>query len=78
MRGEIVTVCRAALEAEGPLDTRESALHVNRAKRLDEADNVLRKAVAFRIVQALSFAAKRGKIASEGGVRKGVRVWRPP
>ena len=33
-RGEIVRVCRAALEAEGPLDTRELALRVVRAKRV--------------------------------------------
>lgn len=49
------------------------ALPVVRAKRLDDADKMLRKAMAFRIVQALSIPAKRGKIAS-GGTRKGVRV----
>lgn len=31
-RGEIVTVCRAALEAEGPLDTRGLAVCVTRLK----------------------------------------------
>ena len=73
-RGEMVRVCRAALEAEGPLDTRELALRVLRAKGLDEGDAVLRKSVAFRIVQALGIAAKRGTVAS-AGKRKGVRVW---
>jgi len=73
-RGEIVTVCRDALAKEGPLDTRELALRVIKAKGLDDGDGVLRKTVAFRIVQALSIAAKRGKMGS-AGKRNGVRVW---
>jgi hypothetical protein len=73
-RGEIVTVCREALAKEGPLDTRELALRVIRAKGLDEGDGVLRKTVAFRIVQALSIAAKRGKIGS-AEKQRGVCVW---
>ena len=76
-RGEIVKVCRAALEAEGPLDTRELALRVLRAKGLDEGDAVLRKSVAYRIVQALGLAAKRGTTLTSEGKRKGVRVWIP-
>jgi hypothetical protein len=73
-RGEMVAVCRQALTAEGPLDTRELAVRVLRAKGLDENDRVLRQTVTFRIVQALSIAAKRGRFGSEGK-RKGVRVW---
>jgi hypothetical protein len=73
-RGEIVQVCRAALEAEGPLDTRELALRVIRAKGLDESDRLIRRAVAYRIVQALGIAAKRQKIVGME-LRKGVRVW---
>ncbi|MCW2282488.1 hypothetical protein M2323_000005 [Rhodoblastus acidophilus] len=73
-RGEIVKLCRAALSQEGPLDTRELALRVVRAKGLDEGDKVLRKSVSFRIVQALSMAAKRGTVG-DIGKRKGVRVW---
>jgi hypothetical protein len=75
-RGEIVAVCREALAAEGPLDTRELAVHVLRAKGMDEGDKVLRQTVAFRIVQALGIAAKRGTIG-DGGKRRGVRLWRP-
>jgi hypothetical protein len=74
-RGEIVAVCREALAAEGPLDTRELAVRVLRAKGLDEHDKVMRQTVAFRVVQALSIAAKRGVIGS-AGKRKGIRVWR--
>jgi len=76
-RGEVVQVCRAALALEGPLDTRELALRVIRAKGLDQTDPEMRKAVAFRIVQALLIAKRRGTIASDGK-RKGVRVWAPP
>ena len=74
-RGEILGVCKAALAADGPLDTRELALRVIRAKGLDEGDKVLRKTVAYRVVQALTMAAKRGKVGDEGR-SKGVRVWR--
>ncbi|MCW2283657.1 hypothetical protein M2323_001429 [Rhodoblastus acidophilus] len=73
-RGEIVKLCRAALAEEGPLDNRELALRVVRAKGLDEGDKVLRKSVSFRIVQALSMAARRGTVG-DGGKRKGVRLW---
>ena len=74
-RGEISAVCRTALEQESPLDTRELAERVIRAKGPDEGDKVLRQTVTLRIVQTLSIAAKRGRFKSEGK-RKGVRVWR--
>ncbi|TAL78093.1 MAG: hypothetical protein EPN75_11685 [Beijerinckiaceae bacterium] len=74
-RGEITRICKEALAAapEG-LDTRELARAVIRAKGLDETDAVLRKAVAFRVVQSLSMQWKRGGVGS-GGKRGGVRVW---
>jgi hypothetical protein len=74
-RGEIVTICKAALTKDGPLDTRELALCVLRAKRLDTKDAVLRQSIAFRIVQAMRLQAKRG-IVDALEKRKGVRVWR--
>jgi hypothetical protein len=73
-RGEIVTLCKAALEKEGPLDTRELAARVLRKKRLDTKDAVLRKSIAFRIVQAMRLQAKRHKVL-QLPKRKGVRVW---
>lgn len=73
-RGEMVTLARAALAEEGPLDTRELALRVIRAKGLDAEDTVLRTSVALRLVQALSIAVKRGTIG-DAGRRAGVRVW---
>ena len=73
-RGELSAVCRAALASEGPLDTRELALRVIRAKGLDQDDRVLRTSVTYRVVQALRMAELRGAVAG-AGKRKGVRVW---
>jgi hypothetical protein len=76
-RRELAALAKEALAKEGPLDTRELAVRVIRAKGMDEGDKVLRKSVAFRITQALQMQAKRGTI----GVlpkRKGVRVWSLP
>ncbi len=75
-RGEIVTICKAALK-DGPLDTRELALAVIQAKGLDAGDAVLRRSIAFRIVQAMRLQAKRRAMIA-APKRKGVRVWRLP
>lgn len=74
-RGEIVTICKKALAEEGPLDTRELALRVIRAKGLDEGDRVLRTSITYRIVQAMRLQLKRGKVESPEK-RSGVRLWR--
>ncbi len=74
-RKEIATLAKAALAREGPLDTRELALRVIRAKGMDEGDKVLRASIAFRITQALNLQAKRGTIDALQK-RKGVRMWR--
>ena len=74
-RGEIVTICKAALAKEGALDTRELALRVIRAKGMDAKDAVLRQSIAFRIVQAMRLQAKRRRVLALEK-RKGVRVWR--
>jgi hypothetical protein len=74
-RGETNRICMEALAAEGPLSTRELALRVIRAKGMDEGDKALRKAIAYRIVQALTLQRKRGRVALSGKV-KGVCVWR--
>jgi hypothetical protein len=73
-RSEIVAASRLFREAEGPLDTRELAQRLVRMKGLDDGDAVLRQSVSYRIVQALSIAAKCGKLGSDGK-RKGVRTW---
>ncbi len=75
-RGEIVAICKGALK-DGPLDTRELALAVIKAKGLDAKDAVLRRSIAFRIVQAMRLQAKR-RTMTAAPKRKGVRVWRLP
>lgn len=73
--GEMFGLCKRALEeADKPLTTREIALAVIRAKGWDESDVMLRKAVAYRLIQSLGRAATQGRI-SDAGRRKGVRVW---
>jgi hypothetical protein len=74
-RGEIVATAKLLLEAEGPLDAREITQRLVKTKGLDETDAVLCQSVGYRVVQALSIAAKRGKIES-AGKRKCVRLWR--
>ncbi len=73
-RGEMVGLCKAALASHGPQDTRELAKRIAEAKGMDAADPVLRKALAYRIVQALTLQWKRGGLGSDG-IRRGVRVW---
>jgi hypothetical protein len=75
-RGETTKICMDAL-AEGPLDTRQLALRVIRAKGLSEADKVLAQTVALRVVQTLRQRARRGKVESVTRT-KGVCVWRLP
>ncbi|BAQ49589.1 hypothetical protein [Methylobacterium aquaticum] len=76
--GEMFGLCKTALEEAGkPLTTRELALAVIRAKRWDEHDGQLRKAVAYRLIQSLTRAVRQGRIG-DGGRRKNVRVWRLP
>lgn len=74
-RGELAAICKKALAEEGPLDTRELAVRVIRAKGLDEADTVLRTSITYRIVQAMRLQWKRGRVDSPER-RGGVRVWR--
>jgi hypothetical protein len=74
-RGEMVKIAKAALAKEGALDTRQLAQRVLAARGFNEADPVLRKAIMFRLVQALRLQDLRGAIQN-GGRRKGVRVWK--
>lgn len=59
--GEMFGLCKAAFEEAGkPLTTREIALAVIRAKGWDEADMMLRKAVAYRLIQSLHEPLRMG------------------
>lgn len=74
-RGEVWRICQEALAgAPDGLDTRELGLAVIRAKGMDDGDAVLRKAINYRIVQAMRMQEKRGR-AADGGKRKGARIW---
>lgn len=57
-RREIGLLCAEALKA-GPLNTRELATYVIKAKGFDGEDRHLRTAIAYRIVQALRLQEKR-------------------
>lgn len=61
-RGEITTICMAALEREGPLDTRQLAMRVIRAKSFPEHDKVLALTTALRVVRTLNMRERRGKV----------------
>lgn len=75
-RGETTQICLEALRAEGPLDTRQLAVRVMRAKGLDTDDKVLVTTVSLRIVQTLRMRARRGQELDGTMRRKGVCVWR--
>jgi hypothetical protein len=76
-RGETTTICMDALAKEGPLDTRQLAMRVIRAKGLCETDKVLAQTIALRVVQTLRMRARRGRVESVTRT-KGVCVWRIP
>ncbi len=73
-RGELTTICKAALAEHGPMNTRALVAHILAAKGLDGGDKVLAKSVAARLIHALRMQAKRGKIAIKGKDR-GAIVW---
>jgi len=72
-RGELTAICKAALAEQGPMDTRQLSHHVMAVKGFGD-DNELRKAIAYRIVQALRMQARRGKIG-DAGKRGNARIW---
>jgi hypothetical protein len=76
-RGEVWTLCRTALEKEGPLDSRELAIRLIQHRGLDVDDVVLRKSLTLRVVQAMRLQMKRNK-AQMVEKRKGRTVWRLP
>ncbi|MFH6781498.1 MULTISPECIES: hypothetical protein [Methylobacterium] len=73
--GEMFKLCKATLEEAGePLTTRELALAVIRAKGWDEEDRLLKRAVAYRLIQSLNRAAAQGRIFV-AGKKKNVKMW---
>jgi uncharacterized Zn ribbon protein len=72
-RGEPIAICKVAL-VNGPMNTKELALHVMTAKGLDVGDKVLAKSVSLTLVHALRMQCQRGNL-KDGGKMKGVRIW---
>ncbi|HWE72733.1 MAG TPA: hypothetical protein VG328_06200 [Stellaceae bacterium] len=76
-RGETTRICMEALAKEGPLDTRQLALRIIKAKGLSESDKVLAQSIALRVVQTLRMRARRNKVECVTKT-KGVCLWRLP
>lgn len=74
-RGEIAKLAKSYLANGVELTTREIAARIVEDKGMDTSDAILRKSVAFRVVQALSLQRRRGKIANPGK-RNGVNIWK--
>jgi hypothetical protein len=72
-KGEIAEICQRHL-VDGPLNTRELAERVMCEKNLDPSDTPLRNSVAYKVVQALRHAKRRGAVRMLEK-RKGVCVW---
>ncbi|MEN0654170.1 MULTISPECIES: hypothetical protein [Hyphobacterium] len=70
-------MAKSYLSEAGELTTREIAARIIADKGMDTSGAVLRKTVAYRVVQALRLQWKRGTIDSPGK-RENVRVWRIP
>ena len=62
MLGEAMVLCKEALAAHGPLNTRQLALRVMAAKGLDTGDKMLTKAIAGRLIHVLCQQCRRGLI----------------
>jgi hypothetical protein len=75
-RGETTRICMTALQAEGPLDTRQLTQRVMAAKGLNGEDRVLFKAIALRVVQTLRIKALRGGPLDGSERRKGACLWK--
>lgn len=69
-RGEVVTLCKSFIAEEGPLDTRELALRVVRAKGLDEDDKPLR---GVHLLQDRSGASDAGEARGNVELREAQR-----
>ena len=77
-RGELPGVIFDALrERPEGLDTRELAGLCLKHRDLDEADIVLRRSMAMKIINTLDKLRVRGGI-EKAGMRNGVIVWRAP
>ena len=74
-RGKTTKIRMEALATEGPLDTRQLALRIIKAKGLTQSDKVLAQSIALRVVQTLRMRARRNKVECITKT-KGVCVWK--
>lgn len=73
-RGEIFALCNAVLaKTQHGLDARELVEAIVQAKGMDKNDAVLRKALAWSIINVMGAQFRRGKVRDVGR-RRGVRV----
>jgi hypothetical protein len=75
-RGEQTRLCLAAL-VDGPLTTRQLALHLMQAKGLNQADKVLAKSIGSRLIHALRMLHKQGRLVAKGRF-KAAMIWELP
>lgn len=75
--GETWKLCKAALEANGAMTTKELASELMRVKGLAGGDKVLERGLGQKLVNSLIKQELRGKIMRDGK-RKGVVIWRLP
>src|SRR5271168_2704756 len=73
VRGELVTICKAALAEHGPMNTRALVTHILAAKGLDGGDRVLAKSVAEQLICAAD-AGEAGKNRRRGKGSRGDRL----
>jgi hypothetical protein len=75
-RGEQTKLCLAAL-IDGPLTTRQLALHVMKAKGLNQSDKVLAKSIGGRLIHSLGMLRRQGRLVAKGRV-KAAMLWELP
>jgi hypothetical protein len=75
--GEAWKLCKAALEANGAMTTKELASDLMRVKGLASGDKVLERGLGQKLVNSLLKQQLRGKV-TRVGKRKGVIIWRLP
>jgi hypothetical protein len=75
-RGEQTKLCLAAL-IDGPLTTRQLALHVMKAKGLNQSDKVLAKSIGGRLIHSLGMLRRQGRLLAKGRV-KAAMLWELP
>lgn len=67
-RGEMVTICKAAL-AKGPMNTRQLSAELLKAKGLDASDKVLAKAISTALFMLCGFRREVARSSARAGRR---------